>query len=351
MRVRGPWRVRVPRVRAAGAVRVRTVRVAVAVAVSLLVPGTTAACTGGAPAVPARLVIAAGDDEDVYRVLGEALGRAARRDWSAQVEVPRTTGSVRNLQLVAEGEADVGFATVDTAAVAITGEQPFDRALPIRALARLYDDYLQVVTLAGGGVAALADLAGRRVSIGSRGSGTDIAAQRILDTAGVTPGTELDELGAGTAARALANGELDAFFVAGGLPTPAVAELAGQPAAPVRLLSLPAGLVGDLQDQFGEYYQARSIPAGSYPGVEAEVATVSIPTVLVVRRDLPDDTAYRLTELLFRAKPELVAAHREARRLDHRSALATFPVALHPGAAHYYRDAKPLAGSAHWASR
>jgi hypothetical protein len=303
----------------------------------LLSPGTATACTGGRPAAPDRLVIAAGPADDVYQVLGGALAEAARRSWSAEVDVLTTDGSVRNLQLVAEGQADVGFATVDAAADAISGNLPFLTALPVQALARLYDDYLQVVTLADGDIRELADLAGRRVSVGVANSGVDITANRVLRAEGV-------ELGSGarhspaTSARALAAGEIDAFFVAGGLPTPVVSDLAA--ATPIRLLSMPE-LAAGLQDQYGEYYQAQTIPAGTYD-LESEVETVGVPTILVVRRDLPEDTAYRLTELLFSAKSRLVEAHVEARRLDHRSAPATFPIELHPGAQRYYRGEKPF---------
>jgi hypothetical protein len=309
-----------------------------AAAAALMLLVTLAACTTGQPAAPARLVIAAGGPEDVYTVLGEALGEAAREAWSAQVDVIATAGSVDNLRLVAEGRADVGFATVDTAEIAVSGQQPFDTALPIQALARLYDDYLQVVTLAGSGIDALSDLEDRHVSVGAENSGTDIAADRVLAAAGVSLRTQAD-LNPRTSAEALAAGEIDAFFVAGGLPTPVVSGLADT--EQVRLLTMPQ-LADDLQSQYGEYYQAGSIPAGTYD-LETEVATVTVATVLVVHRDLPEEFAYRLTGLLFEAKPELVGAHEEARRLDHRSALATHPITLHAGAQRYYRATKPLA--------
>jgi hypothetical protein len=307
-------------------------------AAALLLLVTSVACTTGRPAAPDRLVIAAGGPEDVYAVLGEALGQAAREAWSAQVDVIASAGSVDNLRLVAEGRADVGFATVDTAEIAVAGQQPFSTALPIQALARLYDDYLQVVTLAGSGIDQLSDLEQRHVSVGAENSGTDIAADRLLAAAGVTPRPRV-LLSPGTSADALAAGEIDAFFVAGGLPTLVVSNLART--EQIRLLTMPE-LVDDLQGQYGEYYQAGSIPARTY-GLATEVATVTVATVLVVRRDLPEEFAYRLTELLFEAKPELVEAHEEARRLDHRSALATYPVALHAGAQRYYRATKPLA--------
>jgi TRAP transporter TAXI family solute receptor len=297
-----------------------------------------AGCHAGEPAGPQRLVIAAGDPENVYRLLGDALAEAVRQAWSAEVEVLDSDGSEQNLQLVASGQADIGFANLDNATTAVSGESGF--ALPVYALARLYDDYLQVVTLAEGGIEELADLQDRRVATGAPGSGTAAAANRVLDAAEVrvevAENLSLDE-----AAEALVGGRIEAFFVAGGLPTPVVGNLV-EAGTKVRLLPT-SYLIDDLRNRFGDRYQTQTIPAGAYEGIETGVGTVSVPNLLVARHSLPDDVAYRLTQLLFAAKDELVAAHPEALRLDHRSALATLPIELHPGAMRYYREAKPYA--------
>jgi hypothetical protein len=312
-----------------------------AVALLAAVVAVAGGC-GTRPAPPAgRLVIAAGAAGEVYEAVGTALARAARARWSADAQVLTTAGSAENLQLVADGRADVGFATVDVAALAREGDAPFHSALSVVALAGLYDDCLQVVVRADGAIRTLAGLRARRISTGLAGSATEIIADRMLNAIGVNPGLDIvrSRLSTADSADALAAGRIDAFVFTGGLPTPVVARLAEH--LPIRLLS-----VGDevtaLQDGFGEQYVARSVPAGVY-GLTAEVTTLGVRNVLVVRRDLPEPTAYRLTELLFAAKRELAAAHDEARRLDPRSALATFPVPLHPGAARYYREAKPTA--------
>jgi TRAP transporter TAXI family solute receptor len=297
-----------------------------------------AGCHPGQPAEPERLVIAAGDPQNVYRLLGDALAEAARQAWSAQVEVLDSNGSEQNLELVASGEADVGFANLDNATTAVSGESGF--ALPVYALARLYDDYLQVVTLAEGDINELGDLQGRRVATGAPGSGTAIAANRVLDAAEV-PVMAANTLSLEAAAAALVDGEIAAFFVAGGVPTPVVGDLV-ESGTKVRLLPT-SHLIDDLRERFGDRYQTQTIPAGAYQGIETGVGTVSVPNLLVARQDLPDGVAYRLTQLLFAAKDELVVAHPEALRLDHRSALATLPIELHPGAAQYYQEAKPYA--------
>ncbi|MFG1998779.1 TAXI family TRAP transporter solute-binding subunit [Spirillospora sp. NPDC048911] len=306
----------------------------------LVLTGLAGFASGASSAPVSRLVIATGGEGGVYHALGTAFAGAVRRRWSADTAVLTTAASVENLRLIADGRAHVGFATVDSAALAVNGEGPFAHALPIVALAGLYDDYLQIVVSADGPIHEIADLRGRRVSTGSAGSGTEIVAARVMEAAGLgLDRIDRHRLSASASAAALGRGEIDAFFFTGGLPTPAVAALA----AGHQIRILPVGqLVDELQARYGEVYQPRSIPANLY-SVAGEVTTVGIANVLVVRADMPTAAAKALTALLFQAKTTLNAAHAEARRLDHRTALVTFPVPLHPGAAKYYQESKVMA--------
>jgi TRAP transporter TAXI family solute receptor len=313
----------------------RSARVAAAAVAVLLSTGTPVACGGKPDAPPDRLTVAAGAAGDVYFALGQALTGAAKG-----ARVLETGGSLDNLRLVTEGRADVGFATVDAVTLAAHGDAPFTSALPLMALARLYDDYLQIVVRADSAITQVGDLAGRTVSTGAPGSGTDVVVARVLQAAGhALRDVKTRQLPPAESAAALRSGALDAFVITGGLPMPAVQRLSEQ--RPIRLVTLRSE-IADLQAQYGEQYQPRTIPARTY-GVPREVETLGVANVLVVRSDLPEQTAYRITKLLFDAKADLVRAHQEARRLDRRSALATFPVPLHPGAASYYRDQKVLA--------
>ncbi|MCW6006294.1 TAXI family TRAP transporter solute-binding subunit [Micromonospora sp. CPCC 205371] len=303
-------------------------RASAAVAV-LLFLGTPSACDAAPDAALDGVTIAAGAPGDVYHALGQALAGAA-----GGMKVLETGGSLDNLRLVAEGGADAGFATVDTVTMATHGDQPFRAAGALVALARLYDDYLQIVVPADSDIDRITDLPGRRVSTGPDGSGNAVVANRVLGT-----DMETVHLSPADSADALHAGQIDAFVVTGGLPVPAVQELSER--RPIRLLSLRTE-IADIQSQYGEQYQARTIPARTY-GMPTEVETLGVANVLVVRPDLPGDIAYQLTSLLFDAKADLVRAHAEARRLDHRQAPATFPIPLHTAASRYYRTHKTFA--------
>jgi uncharacterized protein len=71
------------------------------------------------------------------------------------------------------------------------------------------------------------------------------------------------------------------------------------------------------------------------------VTTVANPNYLIVRADLPEPLVREVTRLLMERRAELAAAHPAAGRMSPRSAIATAPLPLHPGAASWYRSVKP----------
>ncbi|SOD99135.1 TAXI family TRAP transporter solute-binding subunit [Blastococcus haudaquaticus] len=289
---------------------------------------------------PGALVVAAGESSGVYYRYGRGLAEALGAELpGTSVTTAITSGSVDNIRQLADGRAHIAFALADTAAEAVAGTGPFDAPVPVRAIARLYTNAVHVVVPADSPAQRVADLAGLRVSIGAPGSGTELTALRMLAVAGVTDDrTALTQrLGVGRSAEALAGGRLDAFFWSGGLPTEGIQELVD--AVPVRLLPTDDLLVG-MRSDHAPYVVEQTIRASVY-GLSADVSGVGVPNLLLVRADMPDDLAEAVTATLFGHQADLVAAHPEARHLDERSAITTTPVSLHPGAAAYYRAAKP----------
>ncbi|GAA4205775.1 TAXI family TRAP transporter solute-binding subunit [Actinocatenispora rupis] len=285
-----------------------------------------------------RLVLATGGVGGVYAKLGAAIAAAARAQWHIPTTVLHTGAAVDNLDLVAAGKADVGFATVDAAMLASDGSPPFHRRLPVAAVAGMYDDLMQLVVRADGPIRTLAGVRGRRVSVGSPGSGTELIVNRLLRIADVpADALQLHRWGAEESARALRSGRLDGFFFSGGVPTPAVAALAGHDPG-VRIVPLDSS-VPQLQARYGEVYERRTLAHGVYrlPPVQ----TFGIHNLLFTAADRSAASVAALTRLLFDHRADLVAAHDEARQLTTRSAIETYPLALHPGAEAYYRSTKP----------
>ncbi|MFL6651635.1 MAG: TAXI family TRAP transporter solute-binding subunit, partial [Sulfurifustaceae bacterium] len=186
-----------------------------------------------------RLSIATGGTGGVYYPLGGGFANILSRTLpgvEATAEV--TSASVDNLKLVAAGKADLAFSLADTALDAYNGTGKFKQKLPIRAIAVLYANKSQWVTIENTGIQKMADLKGRRISTGAPGSGTEIIAVRMLEAYGINPDKDLkrEKLSVVESANALKDGKIDAFFWSGGVPTAGITDLAATPGVKIRIL-------------------------------------------------------------------------------------------------------------------
>jgi len=288
-----------------------------------------AACT---TADDPALVIASGETGGFYaefaRLLAARLGEADRFAVTR-----RTSGSVDNVRAVVDGNAALGLALADIVVAARAGQEPFPRPAPVFAIGRVYENYLQLVVRADDPASSLADLAGRAVSLGNAGSGAAIVGDRLVAATGTTPQATRLSLKAATAA--LADGSLDALLWSGGVPTPAIADLAER--RPIRLLPLTDQLPA-LRARYGSVYKQVVVPQGVY-GSTAAVPTIGVANLLVATRNLPDDVAGDVARVLVTAAPGLVPASALGTQyLDQTSLVLTGDVPLHPGAAAAYRD-------------
>jgi len=275
-----------------------------------------------APA-PQTLTVATGGQGGIYAVWGAAYARAISKslDGYRGVATP-TTGSVENLERLSDGRAQIALTLGDTALDAVEGRQAFDRPVALKALAQIYPSYVQVVTRADSDIGTLEDLKGKRVSVGSPDSGTQVVAGRVLDVAKVG-GFKRRQLGVEESARALERGQVDAFFWSGGVPTAAVADLSKR--TPVALVDL-LRYAPEMRRRWGGVYGGATVPAGTY-GLDSPVSTVTIPNYVVVSDRMDAALAHDLTSLLF-------SSGRVKDRERAQDVIAE--VGLHPGAQAYF---------------
>jgi TRAP transporter TAXI family solute receptor len=98
----------------------------------------------------------------------------------------------------------------------------------------------------------------------------------------------------------------------------------------VKLLPI-ADLLPKMFDKYGAVYSQAPIPAATYKQ-PADVATIVVPNVLLVRKDMKDELAEQLTKTLYENMGALVAVNAAAKGITLENATKTDPVPLHPGA-------------------
>ncbi|BCB77001.1 TAXI family TRAP transporter solute-binding subunit [Phytohabitans flavus] len=296
---------------------------------SALATVTLTGCMGGTPQ-RRQIRIATGSRTAVYFAVGSALAAIIEQELpETDADAIVTAASAENVQLITNSKAEIGFTQAD---ILVSGTTPDPR---IAALARVYDDLLHLVVRADSPIRSLEHLRGKRVSVGARGSGTGFTVKRLLTVAGlVGPGilTQV-EINLDDSLKALAVGEIDAFFFSGGLPVSGIKQLAGK-----RIVDLSKSVTA-MRKQYGDVYVVRDVPVSAYQ--LPPVATIAVPNFLVVPRQMADDLAFDLARMLLERRDVLARAHPAAENLDVRSAVATLPVPLHPGAAEYFKSVKP----------
>ncbi|MBE0462837.1 MAG: TAXI family TRAP transporter solute-binding subunit [Halomonadaceae bacterium] len=291
------------------------------------------------PASAQQLSIATGGTGGVYYPIGGGLAEMINnRIEGAQATAEVTGASVENMGLIMRGDADLALALADTVYQAYTGTGDFEgrQIENTRALASVYPNAVQLVTLAESDIESIADLAGKRVSVGAPGSGTELNARAVLEANGIsyedfTP----QRLNFNETADAIRDGDIDAGFWSVGPPTSSILNLAAT--RDIRLIGLSDEEIANAQEEeavFAPY----ELAAGMYDGMDEAVETIGIPNVLVVNADMDEELAYQLTQLLFENTDELIAVHPAANDTTVEFTMKSTPVPLHPGAIRYFEE-------------
>ena len=289
-----------------------------------------AACSGGESA-PTFHSIGTGGTGGIYYPLGGALAsRLSAADSAGRYTAEVTGGSVENVNRVVAGQIDLGFTLAISAYEAhrngIDGGEP---ATDLRIAAPLYPNVVHVLVASGSGIESVADFGGRRVSVGSAGSGTEQTARQVLAAYGL----DYDDVSAqylsfSESAAALRDGALDAAILSVGFSAAAVLE--ATTAGGVELLPIEGRGLDTLLDSH-PYYEAGEIPSGAYPGVDEAIPTVAMNNWVVARADLDAHVVDHLLTILRDDRDGLARVHEMTRQID-LGRLGSAPIPLHPAA-------------------
>ncbi|GAA6744102.1 TAXI family TRAP transporter solute-binding subunit [Thermus antranikianii] len=315
------------------------------------------ALMGLAVAQKPKVVVATGGVGGVYFYYGTTLAEIWNKAGVAEAQAIQTAASIDNLLLLENrtGGGTYYCATVlpDSAYLAFTGQHERFKDKPAkstRILFAMYPNFLHIVTREGTGIRVVQDLKGKRVSTGAPGSGTEVEALLVLQAAGLSPKdfAKQERLGAQESANALAEGNIDAFFWSGGLPTGAITELSAALARKGQRIHLvpldpKSTVVQTFQKRFPGLAGPGVIPKAVY-GTRSDTPTLTFWNLFVCPQSLPEEAAYALTKATFENLATLrqaVAAARDT-TLENAVRFVGGTIPYHEGALRYFREAGVL---------
>ena len=209
------------------------------------------------------------------------------------VTVEESQGSVQNVMEAAVRTNNYVFTTPPVLVkLAQAGKAMFKgKSNPkfnnIRALFPIPSLTMHFVMSADSGVSKFSDLEGKTILLGKGSFGAKEGA-KYLKLFGLEGKVKLANVELNNAVPAIKNRQIDGFVTAGSYPAPNVIEAAA--GIGVTLISL-----SDAQVKKSKRTRL-IIPAGTYPGIDTDTVTTSLPVIAYTISNMNNETAYQLTK-------------------------------------------------------
>ena len=248
-----------------------------------------------------------------------------------------TGGSVENVKLAHKGETVIGEVMGDVAMAGYSGLSKFKgKKHKILAMAIMYPNLLQVVTLKSSGITNIEQVKGKKISTGSPGSGTNFMTEAVFKAVGIPLDSYHDSrLSFTESANALRDGTIAVGAWVVGPGTSSIMDLATTHG--VHLLSFTPGQIQQILTA-NETYSAAELVEGVYRGIDRPVSTVGVWNVMICQKSLDTDMIYKLAKALYEHIDYLKKIHPSAAYTTPENALKYSPIPLHPGAIKYLRE-------------
>jgi uncharacterized protein len=287
--------------------------------------------------------IGTGSQTGVYYPVGGAIKKLVEDapENTLNVSAKASLGSVQNIQDVMNGSVTFGIAQSDRQFQAYNGLDNWegDPQSELRFVFSLHPEVITLIAADDSGIRSLADLKGKRVNLGSPGSGHRGNAEAILASLGINPDEEMhaESLTVGECASRIQDNQLDAYFYTVGHPNGSITE-ASTGRRKVRFVPI-TGMEKLIAD--APYYAVTRVPVERYPQAvqDGEVPSVGMLTTLITRSDTPDEIVYALVKAVFENLDALKLQHPALQGLTPEGMLLGGNAPFHPGAEKYYREA------------
>ena len=301
-----------------------------------LAAATVLAGFGQVAAAETRVTYKSAKSTSSYYQMAVQIAEAMKAGSGGEiiVTVEESQGSVQNVKEAANRGGNYVFTTPPSLVkLALAGKrmfEPKDAAFEeIRSLFPIPSLTMHYVVRADAGVQDFSGLAGKDFIIGKGSFGAREAAKNF-ELFGLKDKVNLVDVELNSAVPALKNGQVQGFATAGSYPAPNVMEAAA--GTEVRLLSMS-------DDQLAATKRTRLvIPAGTYPGIDYDVTTTSLPVGAYTTTAMDEATAYQLTKTFWEGKAKMGAANAWWNGVS-AAMLSSLGTALHPGALKYYTEA------------
>jgi uncharacterized protein len=220
---------------------------------------------------------------------------------------------------------------------AYMGQQPFTKPISsLRAVTLTHLPGLNLVVAKNSPIKSYYDLKDKRIGVGAAGSGTAQMSVQLIEEHGITPKMYKPLwLGYNEVVEGIKDGSIDAGFLSGGYPVPAIQQLAFE--KEIRVIPVEEKLLKKILSQypyFGDYVLA----PGSYKGITEKTPILVFGSFLSTIDKVDADLVYKITRLMWEQRGEVLAICPPMKEVTLENCQKTIPIPFHPGAVKYYKE-------------
>ncbi|VFM95697.1 MAG: hypothetical protein BECKG1743D_GA0114223_100624 [Candidatus Kentron sp. G] len=288
-----------------------------------------------------RIVFGGGPAGGTFQIVANAIQTYGPvKEAGFKVKARSSAGSVENLRKVDRGKSDFGVVYSGHVYLGREGRLKNDtrKYQDVLAVSYLYGAPAQLVVRAASGIESTKDLAGKKVGVGNAGSGAFANCELFFTHLGIWDKIERNAMGYSDAATAFGNNQLDAFWLFTAFPSGAVMQAAQT--NDIALIDLDKDATDSgFYDRY-PYFAERSIPAGTYNGVDMETPSFQDSTLWVANASVSDDIVYKLLSLIYTGEglAHMVSQKKTFQEMSIENGIEGIVTPLHPGAARFWRE-------------
>ena len=266
------------------------------------------------------------------------------RGESDKCVVHTTDASIHNAEQLDRGELEFGFMASNWIGRAKNAAVPFTKSIAVRMVAPANAGPMCFVKLASSAIRSVDDFKGKRIAIGTKGSGMEQHVHTIFGVLGISFDSFTPVyMGFAEGADALIAGAIDVQFHPP-IPNKVLTDLSQH--ADIRVVPFAPGQMDSILSQV-PFYRPVTVEKNAFRGVVDDVTQVGVINVIVTHERISEEAVYdmaktisgNLEELprlnpLFKGLKDLF----EPLRTKGASAFEFGGVTLHPGAVRAYRE-------------
>lgn len=258
-------------------------------------------------------------------------------DMNWRVSAEATGGSMENIRLLTQSKLQFAMSNSSITYFAVRGEGGWEQQHEVRSVMTLFPNVAMFITPANSGIESIADLRGKRVFLGPEGAGFEYFVGPILEAHGLTIADLDPRYGSQqSAVDLLGDGAVAAAMIGGGIPNPALSQMAQ--AAAVRMIPFDEQAKQQLIDTY-PFFEPATVPGGTYTGLDEDFQGLNVGSAHLITHASVDETlVYEFVKRIYDNRDQVAQRHRAARGIQPETVARPNGTEFHPGAVRYFRE-------------